>query len=86
MTEPARAAEDSARALREKKRVLAALVVHDLRSPLSAVQGYLGLLREELGDQTVSVNRYLEDALEFIKQADTHLFAAKEGGRNQVKG
>ena len=27
---------DSARELREKKRVLAALVVHDLRSPLSA--------------------------------------------------
>lgn len=54
--------DDSARELREKKRVLAALVVHDLRSPLSAVQGYLGLLREELGDQTASVNRYLEDA------------------------
>ena len=36
--------------LREKKRVLAALVVHDLRSPLSAVQGYLELLRDELGD------------------------------------
>ena len=30
---------DSARELREKKRVLAALVVHDLRSPLSALQG-----------------------------------------------
>ena len=40
---------DSARELREKKRVLAALVVHDLRSPLSAVQGYLELLRDELG-------------------------------------
>ena len=54
--------DDSARELREKKRVLAALVVHDLRSPLSAVQGYLGLLREELGEQTAPVNSYLEDA------------------------
>lgn len=55
--------DDSARELREKKRVLAALVVHDLRSPLSAVQGYLHLLREELGPesppQTLS---YLDDA------------------------
>jgi signal transduction histidine kinase len=54
--------DDSARELREKKRVLAALVVHDLRSPLSAVHGYLGLLREELGEQTATVNRYLDDA------------------------
>ena len=35
------AADESARQLREKKRVLAALVVHDLRSPLSAIQGCL---------------------------------------------
>lgn len=54
--------DDSARELREKKRVLAALVVHDLRSPLSAVQGYLGLLREELGEQTATVCSYLDDA------------------------
>jgi signal transduction histidine kinase len=54
--------EDSARELREKKRVLAALVVHDLRSPLSAVQGYLGLLREEIGEHTASVRSYLDDA------------------------
>ena len=39
-------APDLARELREKKRVLAALVVHDLRSPLAAIQGYLDLLRE----------------------------------------
>jgi signal transduction histidine kinase len=43
-----RKVKDSALELREKKRVLAALVVHDLRSPLSAIQGYLELLRSEL--------------------------------------
>lgn len=56
---------DSAAELREKKRVLAALVVHDLRSPLSAVHGYLSLLREELsetGAETASVKAYLDDA------------------------
>src|SRR5687767_13178518 len=56
-------AEDSAKELREKKRVLAALVVHDLRSPLSAVQGYLHLLKEELGpDVTDRVKEYVDDA------------------------
>ena len=48
---------DATRELREKKRVLAALVVHDLRSPLSAVQGYLQLLREELGDDADARSR-----------------------------
>lgn len=38
---------DSARELREKKRVLAALVVHDLRSPLTALEGVIHLLRDE---------------------------------------
>jgi len=36
------------RDLQEKKRVLAALVVHDLRNPLAALQGNLSLLEEEL--------------------------------------
>ena len=44
--------EDSAAELREKKRVLAALVVHDLRSPLAAAVGYIHLLRDELGEVT----------------------------------
>lgn len=49
--------------LREKKRVLAALVVHDLRSPLSAVQGYLHLLAEEVGvDASHVVKQYIDDA------------------------
>ncbi len=55
---------DSARELREKKRVLAALVVHDLRSPLSAVQGYLQLMRDEVGADGMSaqLKQYLDDA------------------------
>jgi len=47
-SEAHRARKDSATELREKKRVLAALVVHDLRSPLSAISGYLQLLRDEV--------------------------------------
>jgi two-component system, OmpR family, heavy metal sensor histidine kinase CusS len=53
--------QDSARELREKKRVLAALVVHDLRSPLAAAVGYINLLRDELGDPSPQVKAYLDD-------------------------
>lgn len=61
--EPTGDPDQSAAELREKKRVLAALVVHDLRSPLSAVQGYLHLLKEELGaDTTHVVKQYIDDA------------------------
>jgi len=63
VAEPNAALSDSEKALREKKRVLAALVVHDLRSPLSAVQGYLHLLKEEVGeDASMVVKQYLDDA------------------------
>jgi signal transduction histidine kinase len=75
MTEQARLTEtdpgesDSARELREKKRVLAALVVHDLRSPLSAVIGYLGLLREELADASPEARAYVDDAETLVTRA-----------------
>jgi len=72
-TEPPEVESDSARELRQKKRVLAALVVHDLRSPLSAIHGYLGLLREELTDRE-QVNKpqalaYIEDATTLVGKA-----------------
>jgi two-component system, OmpR family, heavy metal sensor histidine kinase CusS len=64
---------DSARELREKKRVLAALVVHDLRSPLSAIQGYLDLLREELAilnpEKSANATAYLDDATTLVGKA-----------------
>ncbi len=71
---PARSRSDSVdpeRELREKKRVLAALVVHDLRSPLSAVQGYLMLLREELqvNDPSATVMQYVDDAAVLVGKA-----------------
>jgi two-component system, OmpR family, heavy metal sensor histidine kinase CusS len=63
---------DSARELREKKRVLAALVVHDLRSPLSAIQGYLDLMREELEPNDparATLQAYLDDATTLVGKA-----------------
>ncbi len=64
---------DSARELREKKRVLAALVVHDLRSPLAGVQGYLDLLRELIiADDAPTRNEalgYLDDATTLVGKA-----------------
>ncbi|MGE0550460.1 MAG: sensor histidine kinase [Kofleriaceae bacterium] len=65
---------DSARELREKKRVLAALVVHDLRSPLAAIQGYLALLREHLVENqaapaTPRAFGYIDDATTLVGKA-----------------
>ncbi|MBX3159928.1 MAG: HAMP domain-containing histidine kinase [Deltaproteobacteria bacterium] len=66
---------DAEQELRAKKRVLAALVVHDLRSPLSAIQGYLQLLREELteteeGEPAPSAAlRYIDDATTLVGKA-----------------
>ncbi len=71
--EPGEAGEsESARELREKKRVLAALVVHDLRSPLSAISGYLGLLREELTEDPSHSKQalaYIDDATTLVGKA-----------------
>jgi two-component system, OmpR family, heavy metal sensor histidine kinase CusS len=59
-----------AQELREKKRMLAQLVVHDLRSPLSTVEGYLKLIAEELGEQaTPAVKQYLDDANVLVGKA-----------------
>jgi len=60
---------ESARELRAKKRVLAALVVHDLRSPLSAIQGYLELLRDEIGVDSARAVGYLDDASTLVGRA-----------------
>ena len=70
MTDPARERRDSAAELREKKRVLAALVVHDLRSPLAAISGYLQLLREELAHEERPVAlAYIDDATTLVGKA-----------------
>ncbi|HEY3804573.1 MAG TPA: ATP-binding protein [Kofleriaceae bacterium] len=53
--------DESVRELREKKRVLAALVVHDLRSPIAAAIGYINLLRDELTEHSAAVKGYLDD-------------------------
>ncbi len=61
---------DAARELRAKKRVLAALVVHDLRSPLAAIHGYLQLLREELAQEERPVAlAYVDDATTLVDKA-----------------
>jgi signal transduction histidine kinase len=49
------------RELQRKKQDLAALVVHDLRNPLSAIQGNLELLLEELAESTDFVREALGD-------------------------
>jgi signal transduction histidine kinase len=60
---------DFAHELREKKRLLAALLVHDLRSPLAGIQGCIELLRGELESaQGVSAQArwYLDDASKLV--------------------
>jgi len=56
--------------LRKKKRVLAALVVHDLRSPLSGALSYLDLIAQELPAASPErVQALLGDARELLARA-----------------
>ncbi len=58
------------RELQRKKRVLASLVVHDLRNPLSALHGNLELLGEELGENTsAAVAEIVDDCLTLTSKA-----------------
>lgn len=60
---------DFAQELKEKKRLLAALLVHDLRSPLAGIQGCLELLRAELeavGGISTPALWYLDDATTLV--------------------
>jgi two-component system, OmpR family, heavy metal sensor histidine kinase CusS len=63
---------DVASELKEKKRLLASLVVHDLRSPLAGIHGCLQLLRDEIEPREGPASRamsYIEDARTLIDQA-----------------
>lgn len=55
------------RELAEKKKILAALVVHDLRNPLTALQGNIGLLDECLESDDPMVRRVLGDLEELAR-------------------
>jgi signal transduction histidine kinase len=59
--------------LKRKKRALAALVVHDLRSPLSGAVGYLGVIREELrkrGDpELATAMTWVDDTKDLLMKA-----------------
>lgn len=62
---------DFARELREKKRLLASLLVHDLRSPLAGIQGCLELLRGELESAegvSAQATWYLDDASKLVER------------------
>jgi len=62
---------DLARKLWEKKRLLAALVVHDLRNPLTGIQGCLDLLRAELEETSGGSPPalwYIDDATALVQR------------------
>ena len=54
-------ANEKLKELHNKKKVLASLVVHDMRNPLSALRGNVELLSEELGEQSEFVTEVLQD-------------------------
>lgn len=57
--------------LGEKKKLLAALVVHDLRNPLTALQGNIGLLGEIFKSEDPMVAQVLGDLEEITERALT---------------
>lgn len=63
------AANEALRELADKKRALAAMVVHDLRNPLTAVQGNVGLLAECLASTDPVVKRALRDLQDLAEHA-----------------
>ena len=64
-------ANKTLRELAEKKRVLASLVVHDLRNPLTAIQGNLQLVRECL-PEAVGTDRVVARAMGDLDDLTTH--------------
>jgi signal transduction histidine kinase len=62
-------ANERLREAQRKKQDLAALVVHDLRNPLSAVQGNIELLMEELEDASGFVREALSDCHKLASRA-----------------
>src|SRR6202012_3789592 len=67
----------NAMAFAEKIRKLVEQADFKLEDAMIPVTGPIGV---------ASIRGEIEDALEFIKHADTHLFTAKENGRNRVVG
>lgn len=63
------AANARLRELHKKQQDLAALVVHDLRNPLSAIQGNVELLMEELADADDLVRESLSDCHKLASRA-----------------
>lgn len=63
------AANESLRRGLEKKRELAALVVHDLRNPLAAIHGNVQLLREDVDPENEAWNSCLSDIEELSLKA-----------------
>lgn len=64
-------ANKTLRELADKKRVLAALVVHDLRNPLTAIQGNLQLVGECLPEEVMS-DRVVSRAMNDLEDLATH--------------
>jgi signal transduction histidine kinase len=62
-------ANQKLRELQRKKQELAALVVHDLRNPLSALRGNLELLNEYVGGKSDTVDACLGDCIDLARRA-----------------